>query len=146
MNNVRLVTGDTAEFYWGAGTFASRGAVVAGNAIHAAAVAVRKKVLKHASDALEVDEEDLELVDGAVQVKGAPHTAIKLGDLAAAGQPAARRGQAGRRSQGWKPPTTLAPNAGPRLQRRPRHDRRGGPGNDAGGDQALCCRPRLRAW
>jgi CO/xanthine dehydrogenase Mo-binding subunit len=87
VTNVRLVTGDTAKFYWGAGTFASRGAVVAGNAIHAAAVAVRKKVLKHASDALEVDEEDLELANGSVQVKGAPHTAIKLGDLALRANP-----------------------------------------------------------
>jgi CO/xanthine dehydrogenase Mo-binding subunit len=87
VGNVRLVTGDTAKFYWGAGTFASRGAVVAGNAIHAAAVAVRKKVLKHAVDALEVDEDDLELANGAVQVKGAPHTAIKLGDLALRANP-----------------------------------------------------------
>ena len=87
VTNVRLVTGDTAEFYWGAGTFASRGAVVAGNAIHAAAVAVRSKVLKKASDELEVDEEDLELVDGTVRVKGAPQTAIKLGDLARRANP-----------------------------------------------------------
>jgi carbon-monoxide dehydrogenase large subunit len=87
VTNVRLVTGDTAEFYWGAGTFASRGAVVAGNAIHAAAVAVRKKVLRNASSELEVDEEDLEILDGAVQVKGAPHTAIKLGDLALKANP-----------------------------------------------------------
>jgi carbon-monoxide dehydrogenase large subunit len=87
VRNVRLVTGDTSEFYWGAGTFASRGAVVAGNAIHAAAVAVRKKVLRNASAELEVDEEDLELLDGAVQVKGAPHTAIKLGDLALKANP-----------------------------------------------------------
>ncbi|MBE2238080.1 MAG: xanthine dehydrogenase family protein molybdopterin-binding subunit [Caldilineaceae bacterium] len=84
---VRLVTGDTAEFYWGAGTFASRGAVVAGNAIHAAALAVRRKILKKASDELEVDEEDLELVDGAVRVKGSPQTAIKLGDLAVRANP-----------------------------------------------------------
>jgi carbon-monoxide dehydrogenase large subunit len=87
VTNVRLVTGDTSEFYWGAGTFASRGAVVAGNAIHAAAVAVRKKILKNASDALEVDEDDLELANGAVQVKGAPHTAIKLGNLALRANP-----------------------------------------------------------
>ncbi|MCB0148935.1 MAG: molybdopterin-dependent oxidoreductase, partial [Caldilineaceae bacterium] len=80
--NVRLVTGDTSEFYWGAGTFASRGAVVAGNAINAAALAVRKKILKKASDELEVDEADLELVDGTVSVVGSPQTAIKLGDLA----------------------------------------------------------------
>jgi carbon-monoxide dehydrogenase large subunit len=87
VENVRLVTGDTAEFYWGAGTFASRGAVVAGNAIHAAAVSVRKKILQKASDELEVDEEDLELVDGVVRVKGAPDTAIPLGELAARANP-----------------------------------------------------------
>ena len=86
-DNVRLVTGDTSEFYWGAGTFASRGAVVAGNAIHAAAVAVRKKILKKAGDELEVDEEDLELVDGTVRVKGSPQTAIRLGDLAVRANP-----------------------------------------------------------
>jgi CO/xanthine dehydrogenase Mo-binding subunit len=61
--------------------------VVAGNAIHAAAVAVRKKVLRNAAAELEVDEEDLELLNGAVQVKGAPHTAIKLGDLALKANP-----------------------------------------------------------
>jgi aerobic carbon-monoxide dehydrogenase large subunit len=87
VTNVRLVTGDTSAFYWGAGTFASRGAVVAGNAIHAAAVAVRKKILRNASNELEVDEEDLEIGNGAVQVKGAPHTAIKLGDLALKANP-----------------------------------------------------------
>ena len=87
VTNVRLVTGDTAAFYWGAGTFASRGAVVAGNAIHAAAVAVRRKILRNAANELEVDEEDLEIANGAVQVKGAPHTAIKLGDLALKANP-----------------------------------------------------------
>ena len=50
---VRVVTGDTREFHWGTGTFASRGAVVAGNACHAAAVAVRKKILKLAGDELD---------------------------------------------------------------------------------------------
>ena len=29
--HVRVVTGDTMEFHWGTGTFASRGAVVAGS-------------------------------------------------------------------------------------------------------------------
>lgn len=87
VTNVRLVTGDTSAFYWGAGTFASRGAVVAGNAIHAAAVAVRRKILRNASSELEVDEEDLEIANGVVQVKGAPHTAIKLGDLALKANP-----------------------------------------------------------
>jgi carbon-monoxide dehydrogenase large subunit len=84
---VRVVTGDTREFYWGAGTFASRGAVVAGNACHAAAVQVRRKVLKAASEALEAAEEDLELVDGQVRVKGVPGSSIALGELAARANP-----------------------------------------------------------
>lgn len=87
VENIRLTTGDTAEFYWGAGTFASRGAVVAGNAIHAASVKVREKVLKKASEELEVAVDDLELVDGTVRVKGSPETAIKLGELAARANP-----------------------------------------------------------
>jgi len=85
--NIRLVTGDTAEFYWGAGTFASRGAVVAGNAIHAAALQVREKALKLASAELEVAEDDLELVEGTVRVKGSPDQAIGLGELAARANP-----------------------------------------------------------
>ncbi len=87
VENIRLVTGDTAEFYWGAGTFASRGAVVAGNAIHAAAVKVREKILKKASEVLEVAIEDLELLNGTVRVIGSPETAIRLGDLAARANP-----------------------------------------------------------
>ena len=36
MRDIEVVTGDTDRFYWGAGTFASRGAVVAGNAVFGA--------------------------------------------------------------------------------------------------------------
>jgi len=84
---VAVVTGDTDQFHWGAGTFASRGAVVAGNAIHAAAKDVRRKILKLASDELEVATEDLELGDGKVQVKGVPASAIPLGELALRANP-----------------------------------------------------------
>ncbi len=48
---VQVVTGDTREFNWGTGTFASRGAVVAGSACHAAAVKVRDKILALAARA-----------------------------------------------------------------------------------------------
>ncbi|MDP3186567.1 MAG: xanthine dehydrogenase family protein molybdopterin-binding subunit, partial [Anaerolineales bacterium] len=61
VSDVRIVTGDTTEFHWGTGTFASRGAVVAGNAIHASSSIVRQKVLKLASKILETSEEELEL-------------------------------------------------------------------------------------
>jgi carbon-monoxide dehydrogenase large subunit len=87
VRDVHIVTGDTAAFYWGAGTFASRGAVVAGNAIYGAAHEVRKKILKLASEVLEVAEEDLELGEGQVSVKGVPDRAISLGELAQRANP-----------------------------------------------------------
>ncbi len=87
VSNVHIVTGDTDLFYWGAGTFASRGAVVAGNAMHAAATRVRAKIFRLAGEKLEAAEEDLELIDGRVQVKGVPETSISLGQLAAEANP-----------------------------------------------------------
>ena len=87
VSDIHIVTGDTDLFYWGAGTFASRGAVVAGNAMHAAASKVREKILKLAGEKLEVAEEDLELVEGRVQVKGVPQTSISLGQLAVEANP-----------------------------------------------------------
>jgi CO/xanthine dehydrogenase Mo-binding subunit len=87
VRDVRLVTGDTAQFGWGTGTFASRGAVVAGNAIHAAAITVRAKILKLASKVLEAPEEELELENGHVRVADVPRTSISLGELAALANP-----------------------------------------------------------
>jgi carbon-monoxide dehydrogenase large subunit len=85
--DVRMVTGDTAEFHWGTGTFASRGAVVAANAINAAAVGVRKKILKQASKVLDAPEEELELVDGHVRVADIPQQSVGLGELAVLANP-----------------------------------------------------------
>ncbi len=87
VTDVDLVTGDTDQFHWGAGTFASRGAVVAGNAINEAAKDVRQKILKMASDMLEAAEEDIELRDGKVYVKGVPDKAILLGEMAQQANP-----------------------------------------------------------
>jgi carbon-monoxide dehydrogenase large subunit len=85
--DVRMVTGDTAEFHWGTGTFASRGSVVAANAIHAAAKSVRAKILKLASKVLETPEEELELEDGVVRVADVPRQSIGLGELAEMANP-----------------------------------------------------------
>ncbi|UCD98367.1 MAG: xanthine dehydrogenase family protein molybdopterin-binding subunit [Chloroflexota bacterium] len=87
IKDVNLVTGDSAEFHWGTGTFASRGAVVAGNAIHGSASIVRQKVLKLASKLLEAPEEELELVDGQVRVADLPRLSISLGELAVEANP-----------------------------------------------------------
>jgi carbon-monoxide dehydrogenase large subunit len=82
VTDVDVVTGDTDQFYWGAGTFASRGAVVAGNAVNEASKVVRQKALKLASDLFECSEDDLVLEDGQVSIVGIPEKFVKLGDLA----------------------------------------------------------------
>jgi len=84
---VHVTTGDTQAFHWGTGTFASRGAVVAGSACHAAATAVRDKALTHAAAALGVPHDGLELADGAVRVAAEPGRAIGLGELARRANP-----------------------------------------------------------
>ncbi len=87
VEQVHVITGDTREFHWGTGTFASRGAVVAGSACHAAAVAVREKILDLASHLLEAPKHDLELADGSVGVRGAPDSAVGLGEIARRANP-----------------------------------------------------------
>jgi aerobic carbon-monoxide dehydrogenase large subunit len=87
VTDVDVVTGDTDQFYWGAGTFASRGAVVAGNAVNEASKVVRKKALKLASDLFECAEEDLVLENGKVSIVGIPEKFISLGDLARQANP-----------------------------------------------------------
>jgi carbon-monoxide dehydrogenase large subunit len=87
VTDVDIVTGDTDQFYWGAGTFASRGAVVAGNAVNEASRAVRQKALKLASDAFECAEEDLVLADGKISIVGIPEKFLRLGELAQRANP-----------------------------------------------------------
>src|SRR5438132_1979275 len=54
VSEVEVVSGDTRRFQWGVGTFASRGAVTAGNAMHMAATKVGEKARSIASEQLEV--------------------------------------------------------------------------------------------
>jgi carbon-monoxide dehydrogenase large subunit len=86
-SDVTVVTGDTTRFNWGAGTYASRALVTAGNALGLAAGAVREKVLRLAAELLEVAPADLDLVDGHARVRGAPDRELSLGALAAAANP-----------------------------------------------------------
>src|SRR4029077_14380851 len=87
LTDVDVVTGDTDQFYWGAAPFASRGAVVAGNAVNEASKVVRQKALKLASDLFECAEEDLVLEDGKVSIVGIPEKFVSLGDLARLANP-----------------------------------------------------------
>jgi len=85
--DVEISSGDTRRFPWGVGTFASRGAVTAGNAMHIAAGMVADKARRIAADHLEVDPADLELVDGRVRVKGSPDRGMPLGAVAVLSNP-----------------------------------------------------------
>ncbi len=84
---VLVTTGDTQAFYWGVGTYASRAATIAGSAMHLAAVKVREKAKQVAADLFEAAPEDIELADGKVFVKDAPHRSLTLGQVAISANP-----------------------------------------------------------
>jgi len=86
-DDVEVVTGDTNRFPYAVGTFASRAAVMSGNAIALAARQVRAKALRIAADALEANPDDLEIVDGVVQVRGTPARSIPLTQVAVLSNP-----------------------------------------------------------
>jgi CO/xanthine dehydrogenase Mo-binding subunit len=54
-----------------------------GPAVQAAAAELRRKLLELASDRLEAAPEDLEVVDGSVQVRGVPARGVELAELVA---------------------------------------------------------------
>jgi aerobic carbon-monoxide dehydrogenase large subunit len=87
ITDVEVVTGDTRRFPYAVGTFASRAAVMSGSAIALAARKARAKALRIAADALEASEDDLEIVDGVVRVRGAPDSQIALGTVAVLSNP-----------------------------------------------------------
>jgi carbon-monoxide dehydrogenase large subunit/6-hydroxypseudooxynicotine dehydrogenase subunit gamma len=85
---VDVVNGDTQLQPFGTGSWASRSTVVAGNAVHQAASAVRARATQLAARILEAAEDDLVVTDGTVSVRGDPAVAVGLGDVARAAAPA----------------------------------------------------------
>ena len=129
--DIEVIAGDTAGTALGFGAFASRQAVTAGNAVHLAAVAVRDKAIKAAAEMLEASAEDLELKDGAVQVKGVPEMRKTLAQIAHAigGVPGYRIAA---RRDAWARGVDRFPGAGADLLQRHAHLRgRGRSGNRA---------------
>lgn len=82
LGSVHVRQGDTALMPSGAGTIASRTAVVVGNAVAAAGTELRAQVLARASELLEVDPDDLTIEDGRVSVIGAPGLSMSLAECA----------------------------------------------------------------
>ena len=85
IEDIDVQKGDTGKIASGVGTFASRIAVNAGSSVHLAATEVREKALKVAAYMLEAAEEDLDIVDGRVVVKGAD-LSVGLAEIARAVQ------------------------------------------------------------
>ena len=67
----------------GAGTYASRGLVIGGHAVHLAACQTRDKLLDAASHLLETPPDAIALADGAATVRSDPSRSAPLGRLAA---------------------------------------------------------------
>ncbi len=90
---IHVTTGDTAAQPFGGGSWASRSTVVGGSAVHLAATAVRERAVQLAARMLEAAQEDLEVRDGWVGVRGDPDprgARLTLGDIARAAEPAGR--------------------------------------------------------
>ncbi len=87
VKDVEITSGDTRRFAWGVGTFASRGAVTAGNAMHVAARMVAEKAKEVAADHLEANPADIELAGGRAFVKGSPDKGMPLGAVAVLSNP-----------------------------------------------------------
>ena len=81
VERVHIREGDTGLIQYGTGTFASRTAIVAGSAVQMASQKVCQKILILASHLLEVAGEDLEIVDGVVQVVGSPQRGMSFAQL-----------------------------------------------------------------
>jgi CO/xanthine dehydrogenase Mo-binding subunit len=87
VSDVEVSSGDTRRFQWGVGTFASRAAIMAGNAMAVAAGMVAEKAKHIAAEHLEADPADLELAGGRVHVKGSPDRGIPLAAVAVLSNP-----------------------------------------------------------
>jgi carbon-monoxide dehydrogenase large subunit len=66
VENVRVITGDTAVTPYGGGTWASRGAGIGGEAVLQAGKVLRKHILEVAAAILKVEAATLDLVNGVV--------------------------------------------------------------------------------
>jgi carbon-monoxide dehydrogenase large subunit len=81
---ITVVSGDTAMVPYGGGTWASRGMPIGGSATLLAARALRDRVRRVGAALLEAHEDDVELGDGRVGVKGAPDRTLSLAQVARA--------------------------------------------------------------
>ena len=81
-DKVRFVYSDTDSAPYGGGVGGSKTTYTLGNAVIRAAEDARRQTFAIAAEEFEVSAEDLEIVDGRVQVRGFPDRSISLGEIA----------------------------------------------------------------
>ena len=86
-DDVVVRTGDTRQFKWATGTFASRIGVVASNAVAQATQLVRDKATQIAARIFEANEADILFEDGHVSVRGSPDVRVPLRQIAVLANP-----------------------------------------------------------
>jgi CO/xanthine dehydrogenase Mo-binding subunit len=80
---VKIITGDTANSIYNGAAGGSKVTYTVGPALLQAAREARRQTLEIAAEIIEAAPDDLEIVDGKVQVKGVPDRALPLGAIAA---------------------------------------------------------------
>ena len=78
---ITVFHGHTDLMPWGGGTYSSRGTVMAGNAVHLTAEALKSRLLQVASQRLETDPAGLEFHSGKVHATGTDQPLLGLGEL-----------------------------------------------------------------
>jgi carbon-monoxide dehydrogenase large subunit len=86
-DQVEITTGDSRSMNWGSGTYASRSAVVTGNAVGVSARAVRVKAATIAAELFEANPADIEFENERVFVTGSPEYGLPLWDVAIVANP-----------------------------------------------------------
>jgi CO/xanthine dehydrogenase Mo-binding subunit len=86
-DQVTITTGDSRSMNWGSGTYASRSAVVTGNAVGNSVNKVREKAAALAADIFEANPDDIAFEEERVFVKGSRDRGISLWDLAVVSNP-----------------------------------------------------------
>ncbi len=94
MEWITVFHGSTDLMPWGGGTYSSRGTVMAGNAVHLTAGALRNRLLEVAARRLETDPAGLEFRSGSVRAAGTAPPLLNLGQLLEMTKPGAAAGGA----------------------------------------------------
>ena len=83
-DRVSILYQDTDAGAWDMGSSGSQTTFNNGRAVIAAAAEVRRRILSVAAEKLEASDDDLEIVDGIVRVRGVPGTAMSVAEVASA--------------------------------------------------------------